>query len=108
MRLFSNPYTGALTDLDACPTREVGRLAVGDGTFVPKIARFCAVTGKPLNRAAVDVTPYPGPESDRAAWQRDQYALVDAIEEQANEPNGSTLAKGARTPAVPAAEPDEG
>lgn len=78
MRLCVNPYTGQLIDLDMIPEHPGG-------------GRFCPLTGKPLDRAAVDRYSYPGPETDREKWAVDAYATVDALEAQANEPNHATL-----------------
>lgn len=87
MRLFVNPYTGGLMDLDAIPESPGG-------------AKFCPSTGKPLNEAAVLLSTYAGPERDRDTWARESLELVREIEAQASRPTAVTL--GIDAPAEPA------
>lgn len=93
MRIFSNPYTGQLFDFDAIEGVQVGM----DGKE-PIVAKFCPVTGKPLNHAAVDAYSYAGPESDRETWAKDAHELVDRVLAQVNESNAATLGVTAPTP----------
>jgi len=78
VRIFTNPYTGQLCDLDSVPESAGG-------------AKSCPVTGQPLNHAAVDAFSYPGPAQDRATWAAEAHATVDAIEKQADQDNAKTL-----------------
>lgn len=78
MRLFSNPYTGKVMDLDAVPVAPGG-------------AKFCPDTGLPLDAKAVELYSYPGPREDRETWAADAMKTVAKIERQANEPNAATL-----------------
>jgi len=78
MRIFTNPHTGQLQDLDAVPVSPGG-------------AKFCPLTGQPLNEIAVDQFSYPGPAEDRDTWAADAKKKIAAMEAQANEPNAKTL-----------------
>jgi hypothetical protein len=77
-RLFVNPYSGKVMDLDSVP-------------LAPGGAQWCPDSGQPLNAAAVEQYAYPGPADDRDNWKREAHARVQAIAAQADEPNHVTL-----------------
>lgn len=78
MRLFVNPYSGKLMDMDAVP-------------LAPGGAMWCPDTGLPLNAAAVEQYAYPGPAEDRETWKAEALERVQQLEAQANEHNAVTL-----------------
>jgi len=77
-RLFVNPHSGKLMDLDQVPVAPGG-------------AKWCPDTGRPLNKEAVEQYTYPGPPQDREIWAAEELERVKAIEAQADEPNAVTL-----------------
>jgi len=93
MKLFLNPYTGSLCDWES-----IEGTSTGEG-----VAKFCPITGKPLNKPALHATGYPGPEVDRELWLKDQEALMDKIALQVEEPNTTTVANHVEP--APAAAP---
>jgi len=78
MKLFVNPYSGKLMDLDQVP-------------LPPGGAKWCPDTGRPLNAEAVEQWSYPGPAEDRESWKQEELERVKAIEAQAEEPKETTL-----------------
>lgn len=93
MKLIWNPYTGGLLDLDTIPG-----VNTADGE-----AKFCPTTKRPLNEAALKLTPYPGPPEDAAAWRADQLVLMQAIAAQSEQEPAVTL--GVTPPPPGAAAP---
>jgi len=89
MRLFVNPYSGKVMDLDQVP--------VGPGG-----TKFCPDSGMPLNAEAVEHYSYPGPKDDQANWKAEQLERVKAIEAQADEHNAVTLGLTDAMPTGPA------
>jgi hypothetical protein len=100
MRLFVNPYTGAVLDFDAIDGVQVGVQRNGDAV----VAKFCPTTGKPLNHAAVGAYSYPGPISDRELWEKDARETVARIAVDVESPSASTLGVTVPTAADHSAE----
>lgn len=81
MQLFRNPYCGVVMDLAAIEDSPTG-------------GKFCPVTKKPLDRAAIDSFDYVGPPQDRARWAADALETVKEIERDVKRSNAETLGLG--------------
>ncbi len=81
MQLFRNPHCGVVMDLEAIEASPVG-------------GKFCPITKKPLDRAAIDAFDYVGPPQDRVKWAADMLETVKEIERDQKRPNSETLGIG--------------